>query len=82
MNTTDKPAINIGVKKVPYIIWQRARHNAIASHLTFGDYLIAVLATCNPVHGKASADLQTQVPVVPGTDDASTPTVEERTCTS
>lgn len=36
------------VKNVPYAVWQRARQNALASNLRFGDYLVKLLGTAGP----------------------------------
>lgn len=39
----------LSVKNVPHPVWQRARQNALASNLNFGDYVIGVLADAGPL---------------------------------
>ena len=36
------------VKNVPHAVWQRARQNALASNLSFGDYVVKLLGTAGP----------------------------------
>lgn len=36
------------VKNVPHAVWQRARQNALASNLSFGDYIVKLLSTAGP----------------------------------
>jgi hypothetical protein len=76
MSATNPPNMNIGIKKVPQHVWQRARHNAIASGLAFRDYLIAVLATCTPVDGNAEAKTIASDQGKNGMDVPSRPTVQ------
>lgn len=33
----------LSVKNVPHAVWQRARQNALASNLSFGDYVVRLL---------------------------------------
>lgn len=39
---------NLHVKRVPAQVWRRARRNALDSGVAFGDYVIGLLATCQP----------------------------------
>jgi len=38
----------LSVKNVPHAIWQRARQNAMASNLSFGDYVVKLLDIAGP----------------------------------
>lgn len=38
----------LSVKNIPCAIWQRARQNAIASNLSFGEYVVKLLGTSGP----------------------------------
>lgn len=38
----------LSVKNVPHAVWQRARQNALASNLSFGDYVVKLLGTAGP----------------------------------
>lgn len=46
------------VKGVPLPVWQRARHNAIASALPFRSYIIRVLADSQPYPCRTPAPAQ------------------------
>ena len=39
----------LSVKHVPHAVWRRARQNALASNLSFGDYVVKLLACSGPV---------------------------------
>ena len=39
----------LSVKNVPHSIWQRARQNALASNLSFGEYVVKLLNTAGPL---------------------------------
>jgi hypothetical protein len=39
----------LSVKNVPHAVWHRARLNALASNLSFGDYVVQLLASCVPL---------------------------------
>ena len=39
----------LSVKNVPHAIWQRARQNALASNLSFGDYVVQLLEVSRPI---------------------------------
>lgn len=38
----------LSMRDVPYTVWQRARQNALASNLSFREYVIRVLETSGP----------------------------------
>lgn len=38
----------LSVKSIPHAVWQRARQNALASNLSFGDYVVKLLGTAGP----------------------------------
>ena len=39
----------LSVKNVPHDVWQRARQNALASNLSFGDYVVKLLGAAGPL---------------------------------
>ena len=38
----------LSVKNVPHAVWRRARQNALASNLGFGDYVVKLLGASAP----------------------------------
>jgi len=48
-----RPARSVHVKQVPVAIWCKARQNALASGLSFKDYVIQLLASSGPVQRQA-----------------------------
>lgn len=56
---------DVHIKKVPEPIWRKARHNALASSLSFRDYVIHLLDQCQPC---PPAERQTVVPAATATD--------------
>jgi hypothetical protein len=63
----------LSVKNIPHAVWQRARQNALASNLSFGDYVVKLLGTAGPfvppaqsgweaLTGSCAADATSQPP--------------------
>lgn len=40
---------HVHIRRVPVEVWQRARRNALLSGVPFGEFVIGVLATCEPM---------------------------------
>jgi muconolactone delta-isomerase len=48
---TEDTTRDLHVKGVPEHVWRRARCNATNSGMTFKDYMIATLESCEPICG-------------------------------
>jgi hypothetical protein len=45
----DRPLRNLHVKRVPWSVWAKARHNALLSNVPFRDFIIALLDRSTPL---------------------------------
>lgn len=51
----------LSIKNVPHAVWRRARQNALASNLSFADYVVRLLGTAGPLSPAAPSPWDTLV---------------------